>query len=55
MDKENTYQITGSELIEICEAIANGYTLNSLESDNDVMSVTLTKQDNPEIIMNFLR
>lgn len=52
---QNTYQITSEELIEICEAIKEGYELQSLESDDDVMSVELKKKNSPDIIMNFLR
>ena len=50
----NTYQVTANELIEMLEAAQNGFTLESLQSDDDIMSVELsdgkTKRE-----YNFLR
>jgi hypothetical protein len=50
----NTYQVTANELLEMLEAAQNGFTLESLQSDDNVMSVELsdgkTKRE-----YNFLR
>ena len=51
---ENTYQITASELIEICEAIQNGYTLESMQGDDTILSCEL-KKHNERMTYNFLR
>lgn len=52
---ENTYQITGNELITICEAISDGYSLESVESDDKIMSIILSKRNCETMTFNFLR
>lgn len=59
-ETENTYQITGNELTQICEAISKGYELQSLEPYDNVMSIVLTYGDEEDsnydiIAMNFVR
>lgn len=53
---ENTYQITANELIEVCELIKDGYTLNEVTADDKIMSVTLINgKTKEESVFNFLR
>lgn len=52
---ENTYNITANEMIAICEALQNGYTLDELRTDDCIMSVTLKKKNKDDIVMDFSR
>ena len=51
---ESAYLITANELIEICEAIQDGYTLESLQGDDNILSVELNK-NGEKMTYNFLR
>lgn len=52
-EPEYEYSITAKELIEICEAIQDGYSLE-LQSDEIMLSVELNKNDQ-KMTYNFLR
>ena len=50
----NTYQVTANELIEMLEAAQNGFTLESLQSDDNIMSVELSNEKT-KLEYNFVR
>lgn len=50
----NTYQVTANELIEMLEAAQNGFTLESLQSDDNIMSVELSN-GKTKLEYNFVR